>query len=162
MLRSAGVGWGIASIALRTIEAGCYVIGTVFLLSTVSTVRDLRTVPGSIQRTSVVQLAQTLVDLRDHAIVAGVVAFAFGAFAYYRLFFRLRVVPRWLSVWGMVGTALMLVTCIVAIIHDRPVTGYVTGILPIAAQELVLACWLLIKGVPVAPPRPTASLLGAS
>ena len=33
--------------------------------------------------------------------------FCIGAFSYYLVFFRTRLVPRWLSVWGLVGISLM-------------------------------------------------------
>ncbi|OLE24676.1 MAG: hypothetical protein AUG44_18415 [Actinobacteria bacterium 13_1_20CM_3_71_11] len=84
--------------------------------------------------------------MRDRSTLAGVFAFCVGALMYYALFYRSRLVPRWLSGWGIAGALLMLIACLLALFSDSPVTGYVVLILPILVQELVLAAWLLIKG----------------
>ena len=65
---------------------------------------------------------------------------------YYSLFWRSRLVPRWLSGWGIAATCLIMTACLLALTSNSPVTGYTLLILPIAVQELVLAVWLLIKG----------------
>jgi hypothetical protein len=65
---------------------------------------------------------------------------------YYIAFYRSRLVPRWLSGWGIVGVVSMMLASVMALFSDNPVTGYTTLILPIAVQEMVLAFWLLFKG----------------
>ena len=49
---------------------------------------------------------------------------------------------------GSVGfrTIVMLTACVLALLADRPVTGYVVQVLPITVQEMVLVGWLLIRG----------------
>ena len=73
-------------------------------------------------------------------------AFSVGALMYYYLLYRSRLVPRWLSGWGILAIVLTLVACLLALFGHHPVTSYVPLVLPIAAQELVLAVWLLAKG----------------
>jgi hypothetical protein len=70
---------------------------------------------------------------------------------YYSLFYRSRLVPRWLSVWGLAGVLLMTTACLLALFSDNPVTGYTILILPILVQEMVLALWLLAKGFTSSP-----------
>jgi hypothetical protein len=41
---------------------------------------------------------------------------------------------------GMAGAFLMMTACLLALFRNNPVTGYTLLILPIAVQELVLAC----------------------
>jgi Domain of unknown function (DUF4386) len=76
-----------------------------------------------------------------------VFAFAIGAFMYYLVFYRARLVPRWLSGWGLAGVLLMLTACLLALFSNSMVTGYVLLAAPIGVQEFVFAFWLLIKGL---------------
>ena len=84
--------------------------------------------------------------MREHATLAGVFAFSLGAAMYYVLFYQSRLVPRWLSGWGIVAVIVMMTACLLALFSDTPITGYTLLVLPIAVQEMVLAVWLLVKG----------------
>jgi len=68
--------------------------------------------------------------------------FAIGALMFCWLLFRTRLVPRWVSVWGLVGAALYLVPPLARMM------GFNLDILmaPLALQEMVLAVWLIVKG----------------
>ena len=87
----------------------------------------------------------TAASLTAAAVVA-VLAFCTGAAMYYMVFYQSRLVPRWLSGWGMAGAVLLMTGCLMALFHDTAVTGYVALALPIGVQEIVFAAWLLIKG----------------
>jgi hypothetical protein len=39
---------------------------------------------------------------------AGTIAFGLGALLYYWIFFRSRLIPRWLSVWGLIPIVMQL------------------------------------------------------
>ena len=95
--------------------------------------------------------------MREHATLAAVFAFSLGAFMYYYLFFQSRLIPRWLSGWGIAATVLMLAACLLALFSGSYVTGYALLILPIAVQEMVLAVWLIVKGF-----NPSAIASGAA
>jgi len=110
---------GPGAVAFRSIEGVLYAIGAFALLSPHA---------GA---------------LREHAILGGVFAFCAGATLYYVSFFRSRVVPRWLSLWGIVGTALMSIACVLSLESGAPITSHVLLALPIAVQEMVLAVWLI-------------------
>ena len=60
----------------------------------------------------------------------------------YVLLYQSRLVPRWLSTWGLVGAALYIVPPI------GNMFGLSLGILmaPTAVQEMVMAVWLIAKG----------------
>ena len=70
------------------------------------------------------------------------IPFALGALMFYVLLYQSRLVPRWLSVWGLVGAALYIVPPLGSMF------GLSLGILmaPLAVQEMVLAVWLIAKG----------------
>lgn len=72
-----------------------------------------------------------------------------GAFMYYSLFYQYQLVPRWLSVWGLVGITLVTIGGVLVMLHVIPGFGTVQMLLslPIFPQEMVLAVWLIAKGV---------------
>ena len=85
-------------------------------------------------------------SVHDSASLVGVFAFCLGAFMYYYLFFQSRLVPRWLSAFGIVAIILMFAACVLSLFSGDPITGYIPLVLPIAVQEMVLAVWLIVKG----------------
>jgi hypothetical protein len=72
------------------------------------------------------------------------------------VFYRSRLVPRWLAAWGMAGTLLLGTAGLVSLFTDDPVTGQYLLILPVAVWEMVFAVWLLVRGF-----RPRAEDAGA-
>jgi hypothetical protein len=58
------------------------------------------------------------------------------------LYLLSRLVPRWLSTWGLVGAALYIVPPLGSMF------GLSLGVLmaPLALQEMVMAVWLIAKG----------------
>ena len=70
------------------------------------------------------------------------IPFVLGAVIFYWLLYKSRLVPRWLSVWGLVGAALYIVAPLGSMF------GSSIGVLmaPLAVQEVVLAIWLIAKG----------------
>jgi len=148
----------LGSVVFRTIEAVFYTVGLVAVLSVLPLARELATAPAD-QQAAIRTMAEMMVGLRDHAAVAGVVAFGTGALLYYLAFYRSRLLPRWLSAWGVLGAIAMLTACVLALFADRPVTGYVGLALPIAVQEMALAGWLLVRGFASEPQRSTVPAL---
>jgi len=74
--------------------------------------------------------------------------FTVSALIYYSVFFRTRLIPRWLAVWGLVGILLLHVPfiCGVLLLVDSSSPVLFLFNLPILVQELVLAVWLIVKG----------------
>jgi hypothetical protein len=70
------------------------------------------------------------------------IVFSLGALMIYYLFYRSKLIPDWLSVWGLVGGMLYLTSGLFAMFSVE------VGILeaPLALQEMVLAVWLIVKG----------------
>jgi hypothetical protein len=87
-----------------------------------------------------------LVSVRDNAALVAVFAFCLGAFMYYTLFLQTRLIPRWLSVFGIVAIILMTAACVLALFSGNRITSYIPLAAPIAVQEIVLAVWLIVKG----------------
>jgi len=145
VLRTWGRGLSLGSVVFRTIEAVLYVVAVVGALSLVSVAQG-HVGADVAQGVPVRTVGDALLDVRDQANLAAVMAFSVGALMYYYLLYRSQLVPRWLSGWGILAIVLILVACLLALFGHHPVTSYVPLVLPIAAQELVLAVWLLAKG----------------
>jgi len=80
--------------------------------------------------------------------VGSLLAFSIGCSLYYIIFYRTKLVPRWISVWGLAAAILAMVSCaLVTVGLIAPMgTEQVVMSLPMLPQEMVLAAWLIAKG----------------
>jgi len=74
--------------------------------------------------------------------IIGVLVFSIYALMLYWLFYTSRLIPRWLSVWGLVGAALGLLPPLLELIDIS--WGFLVA--PLFLQEVVMAIWLIAKG----------------
>jgi hypothetical protein len=74
----------------------------------------------------------------------GTFAFIIGAACLYTSFYRTRLIPRWLSVWGLIGTVPYVVYYLLHFFDIDP--GLMPLVLPLAVQEMVMGLWLIIAG----------------
>lgn len=74
-------------------------------------------------------------------------AFSLGAILFYILLYRSKLVPRWLSLWGLI-TVLPLPVVTVTAIFD--INTLFVLFLPYFPFEFVIGTWILIKGIPEA------------
>ncbi len=145
VLKMWNTGLALGSVVFRTIETVFYMVGLVSLLSLLTLGQQLTTA-GAADRTSLQAIGNMMVSVRDNAALAAVFAFCLGAFMYYYVFFQSRLIPRWLSGFGIVAIILMLVACVLAVFSGNRITSYIPLAAPIAVQEMVLAVWLIVKG----------------
>ncbi len=145
VLRAWGRGLSLGSVVFRTIEALLHIVAVVSALSLFSVAQRFLSADAA-QRASFQVVGDSLLDVRDQANLAAVMAFSVGALMYYYLLYHSRLVPRWLSSWGILAIILTLVACLLALFGRHPITTYVPLVLPIALQEIVLAVWLIAKG----------------
>jgi len=70
------------------------------------------------------------------------IVFSLGALMFYILFYQTRLIPRWLSGWGVIGAVVYLAAGILALF------GYGMEFLLalLGVQEMVMALWLIFKG----------------
>jgi hypothetical protein len=84
-----------------------------------------------------------------HEAFSGMIGFAFisGAMLYNIGFYKTRLIPRWLSVWGILALAMHLIQAILSLfgLESFSPLSIVLNV-PIAVQEMVLAVWLIIFG----------------
>jgi len=125
-------------------EAVLYIVAVVSALSLLNVAQRFLGADAA-QRASLQAVGDSLPDVRDQANLAAVMAFSVGALMYYYLLYHSRLVPRWLSGWGVLAIILTLVACLLALFGHHPVTTYVPLVLPIAVHVIVLAVWLIAK-----------------
>ena len=88
-----------------------------------------------------------LLATSDFAFMLGQSVFCIGALMLYYLLFQSRIIPRWLSVWGLIGAPLMLVASLSLMVTGDPNSTFSTILyIPLALQEMVFAVWLIVKG----------------
>jgi hypothetical protein len=116
------------------LEGAVYIISAFIWLVLVAVAADPA---GMAPVATMLQTAQRLVYEQLIAL-----PFAIGAFMFYFVLYRGRLVPRWLSVWGLVGAVLYFAAPLARM------AGLDLDILmgPLAVQEMVLAVWLIAKG----------------
>jgi len=145
VLRRWGPGLAVGSVVFRAIEGVMYGVGAIGLVAILGVGQQL-TIAASADRAALQAIGDAFLALREGAVLAGVFAFAVGASAYYAILFRSRLVPRWLSGWGIAAEVLVLAACVAALFSHNAITSYAIVMLPIAVQEMALAGWLLVRG----------------
>lgn len=77
--------------------------------------------------------------------------FTIGALMLYWLFYKTKLIPTWLSLWGFIG-AILYFTAPIANMFDPQHPALSLGVkwgnlmTPLAIQEMVFALWLITKG----------------
>ncbi len=74
--------------------------------------------------------------------------FLLGALVFYGLLYRSNLVPRWLSVWGLVSIPCYVVPAILALagLPGESSAWSSALYLPMMLQEMALAAWMIFKG----------------
>ena len=149
VLRRFNEGLALGAVGFRLIEAVFYTVGTLCLL-TLFALSQLSAGAVGPAATTAQTLGQLLLTAKDLAgFVLGVLAFCIGGGMYYVVFYRTRLIPRWLSAWGLVALVLLFAAVITTLFDGTPysVSGNLVFLaIPLALQEMVLAVWLIVKG----------------
>jgi hypothetical protein len=68
--------------------------------------------------------------------------------AFYAVLYRFKLVPRWVSGWGLVAALLYWASSLLVMFHlIAPLsTGHIALQAPLGLQEIALALWLIVKG----------------
>ncbi len=83
----------------------------------------------------------------DMAYALGQTVFAVGAAMLYYLLFESKIIPRWLSLWGLIASPLFVVASLSLLWTGDPNSALSTALYaPMAVQEMVMAVWLIVKG----------------
>ena len=87
--------------------------------------------------------------IAERARVAGLLIplfFSLGAMLFYTLLYRSRLLPRFISVWGFIGAALILIINIANLGAELGLGVTLVFVLPIILNEIFLGIWLIVRG----------------
>jgi hypothetical protein len=145
VLRRQGEALAIGSVGFRLIEGAFYLGVVVCLLVLVALGKGAA---SSGDPAAFAVPAALVLAAREALGQVGVLAFGVGATLYYWVFYRTRMVPRWLSAWGLVAIASLMVSVVLVVagVVEPMSQPQVLLAAPIGVQEMVLAAWLIAKG----------------
>ena len=137
----------LGSVGFRIIEGVLFIVGVIGLLSLVTLSQEY-VKAGAPDASYFQSLGTLLLAARDWAGVLGSFAFILGALMYYYIFYQSKLIPRWLSVWGLIGVPLWIAAELLIMfgLIESFSTNAILLDLPIAVNEMVLAVWLIVKG----------------
>ena len=90
-------------------------------------------------------MGNVLYQFQDRLAVVGPIFFLIGATCLYLSFYRTRLIPRWLTVWGFIGVVSSMATALLHLFHIDTGYGFYLEMV-LAPQEMVMAVWLIVKG----------------
>ncbi|MGI9612006.1 MAG: DUF4386 domain-containing protein [Acidimicrobiales bacterium] len=148
----------VGYLIARALEAVVIVVGAIGLLTLLALSQDLvATAPTD--SSSFETIGSMLLASRDLTDALGTqLIFSLTAFILNYSLYQTRLVPRFISIWGLVGAPLMLAAGLLGLFGRDPFsTTLVALALPLAINEMVLALWLIIRGFNPAPTGSNAS-----
>lgn len=134
-------------VGLRLFENVFYVVGTLGLLIMLTV--SQKYVAGAVDASYYQVLGTLLLALQDWAILLGtLIFFGLGSMTLNYVLYQSKLIPRWLSLWGFIGAALVILYGLLGIfgLGMGLTSPFALLAMPIAAQEMVFAVWLIVKG----------------
>ena len=135
-------------VTSRMFEAAVIVIGVVSLLAIVTLRQEYAGAPGA-AATPLTITGQALVAVRDWTFLLGPGLMpAINALLLGTLLYQSRLVPRIIPTVGLIGAPLLLASSLATFFgHNEQASAWsAIATLPVAAWELSLGVWLVVKG----------------
>ena len=130
-------------VGFRLHEWVTFVISGVLLLTILSISREY--VQAVMPESSYMEtLGRFLLKARGSTQDLGLIGYCLGTPLFYYLLFRLKLVPRFISVWGLIGVALLSLEIVSNIFGSS--LGGILIMLPLGLNEVFLGVWLIAKG----------------
>jgi hypothetical protein len=136
------LGYVVFRGALETITYLATVVGWLLLLPLSQAYRVGAPDAGSLRA-----IGALLLDAKEIGSI-GTIVFCLGATMFSFVLYRSRLVPRWLSAWGLFAVIPYFAGGVLSLPHLLDPRSMITTVLdvPMAVQEMVLAVWLIAKG----------------
>lgn len=125
------------------LEGTWYILVTLGLLSLVALGNEY--VATGANSASLQSMGNVLYQFQDFIGPVGTLVFLIGATCLYVSFYRTRLIPRWLSIWGLIGVVPYFAYALLHFFHLDTGYGFYLQMV-LAPQEIVMGLWLLIAG----------------
>ena len=149
LLKKINTSLTIGFLVFRIISVGFIFIGWLSILLLLALSQEFVTSgsPELLYFKTLDNLLRSGRDLINH--VAMPLILSVGNLMFYSILYQSKIIPNWLSLWGLIATILSSVLASLLLMFD--VIGiinatYVSLAFPTALLEFVLATWLIVKG----------------
>jgi len=135
-------------LVARIFEAIPVVIGAISLLSLLKLSQEF-VIAGATDASHFQTLGNLLLTARDSTDLIGTqIVFSLTVLILNYLLYQSRIIPRFISVWGLIGAPLILAAGLLGMFGLVSPFSTISILLsfPIALQEMVFAVWLIVKG----------------
>lgn len=148
VLKGHGPNGAVGFVASRTLEAAMIFLGVASLMAVIALREDV-TGGGAAAQASLLTSSKTLVSVYRGSFLLGPGLMpAVNALCFATILYRTRLVPRAIPAIGFVG-AVLLAGSFVAVMfgaYEQVSTPAMFAALPIAAWELTIGVWMIVKG----------------
>lgn len=133
-------------VVFRLFEAVLFAIVDITKLSLIK-VSELHLLADSSNAATIANIGAAIQGWNEWGWIFYVLIFAFGALIFYTALFRSKLLPRWISIWGLIAIVMMMTSALLAMFAvELPDTVFGLLVIPIVVQEMVMAIWLIVKG----------------
>jgi hypothetical protein len=145
VLRKYSEGVAIGTVGFRVIESILQMLGAIFMVFLLQLSREY-VLAGSPSLSQFQVMGTVLQAGSDWISNSGtLLCWGVAAVMYYSLFYQYRLMPRWISLWGLIGISLTIIVAALSL-FDTKFVSLQFAFAPIALQEMVMAVWLIVKG----------------
>ncbi len=145
ILRRQNEALAIGYVVFRgALETATYV-GSVICSLLLVAVAQQYVASGAAAASQLSSLGTLLVEAHDPIWAVTDIVFSLGALMLYYVLYQAKLIPRWISGWGIVAGVAYLTAGLIALLGIN--TDLMALMLPMLVKEMVMAVWLIVKGL---------------
>ena len=133
-------------VGFRFLEGILFIFSVIKSLSLISLSQEF--IKAGAPDASYFQTLGNSIQAQNHwSTLVYIIVFTLGALMFYSLLYKSKLLPRFISVWGLIAVSLLLLGALVGLfgfIHTSKIMIFFGP--PIALNELTLSVWLFTKG----------------
>ena len=141
ILKKQDEGMALGYFGLRIIEALTPIVDAICILLLITLSQEYVSA-GSPASSHYLTSGALLISTREWAFLLNPIVFSLGALVLYYLLYHSKLIPRWLSVWGLLAALLVLIAGLGGMFGNF----LIVLAFPILVQEMVMAVWFIVKG----------------
>ena len=130
-------------VGLRFLEGFIFIINAVLYLSFIALSKN------NASEAFNNSIGHLLLEARDYLghVALDMVVFSVAALILYYVLFKTKLVPRWLSIWGLIASVIYMAAAYMVLFGFEPLSpAYIAMNIPLALNEAVLGILLIVKG----------------